>query len=124
MTKKQQKKPPKTQLSSIQLDLFSQFITNDESEVSNSVEYWENIPKYFLTTKQTQALRNTEGLAKPYEWHYTIRNKDGSITPYKVEIQPAFIKQKDGDYKAFFPTKTEENIEEVLKKIFTKQQYR
>jgi hypothetical protein len=36
-----------------------------------------------------------------------------------VTIQPALIKQKDGSYKAFFSSVTEELIEEALKKILT-----
>jgi hypothetical protein len=31
-----------------------------------------------------------------------------------VTIQPALIKQKDGSYKAFFPSVTEELIEEYI----------
>jgi len=46
--KKAGKQPPALPIKSPQYDLFSQFVTNDESEVSNTVEVWESIPKYFL----------------------------------------------------------------------------
>lgn len=121
--KKPDKTPPKKPIKSIQLSLFSQFLANDISEVSNSVEYWESIPKYFLTPKQITKLRTSDGLAKPYEWEYTVKNMEGRVLPYKAEIQPALIKQENGNYTAFFPTKAEETIEEVIKKIFTMQQY-
>ncbi len=121
--KKPEKKPPKEPIKSIQLDLFSQFLANDKSEVSNSVEYWESIPKYFLTPKQITKLRTSDGLAQPYEWEYTVKNMEGRVLPYKAEIQPALIKQENGSYMAFFPTKAEETMEEVIKKIFTEQQY-
>ncbi|GKS70604.1 hypothetical protein W03_26080 [Nitrosomonas sp. PY1] len=121
--KNPEKKPPKEPIKSVQFDLFSQFVANDKSEVSNTVEYWESIPKYFLTPKQITKLRTIDGLAKPYEWDYTVKNMEGRVLPCKSEIQPALIKQEDGNYKAFFPTKAEETIEEVLKKIFTDQQY-
>ena len=112
------KKPPKDPIKSLQLDLFSQFVTNDQSQVSNTIELWERIPKYFFTAKQVEKLRTIDGLAKPYEWAYTENGNE-----YTVSIQPALIKQKDGKYKAFFPGVTEELIEEALKKIFSDQQY-
>ena len=112
------KKPPKDPIKSLQLDLFSQFVTNDLSQVSNTIELWERIPKYFFTAKQVEKLRTPTGHADPYEWKYT-ENGNG----YTVSIQPALIKQKNGSYKAFFPGVTEELIEEALKKIFSDQQY-
>lgn len=91
------KKPPKDPIKSLQLDLFSQFVTNDQSQVSNTIELWERIPKYFFTAKQVEKLRTIDGLAEPYEWAYTENGNE-----YTVSIQPALIKQKDRKYKAFF----------------------
>lgn len=112
------KKFPEILPQSVQYDLFAHFITNDKTEVSNSIEYWEFIPKYFFTPQQIKNLRTKSGHADPFEWHYM----DGN-TPCKVEIQPALIKQKGGKYLAFFPSTTEELVEEALKKILTDQQY-
>jgi len=116
------KKPPSLPIKSVQFNLFAQFVTNDMAEVSNTIEYWENIPKYFLNSKQQDKLRTPEGLAHPYSYHYTLRDNTGNILSYKVKIQPALIEQNDGSHKAFFPSKNEESIEEVLKKVFTDQQ--
>ena len=112
------KEPPKGPVKSIQYDLFRQFVTNDPEEVSNTVELWESIPKYFLTKKQVEKLRNTTGHADPYRWEYIYDGKKCS-----VKIQPALIEQKNGSYKAFFPGVTEELVEESLKKIFSDQQW-
>lgn len=112
------KTPPATTVKSVQMDLFAQFVTNDLEHVSNTVEIWESIPKYFFTPKQMEKLRTREGLAKPYTWKYEYNN-----LPCTVKIQPALIEQKDGGYKAFFPGVTEELVEEALKKILSKQQY-
>ncbi len=117
-TAKQMKKPPKEPIKSLQLDLFSQFVTNDQSQVSNTVELWERIPKYFFTAKQVEKLRTDKGLAEPYKWSYVENG-----TKYIVSIQPALVEQKNGSYKACFPGVTEELIEEALKKIFSDQQY-
>lgn len=112
------KKPPKELIQSVQFDLFSQFITNDPSKVSNTVEVWESIPKYFFTPKQVEKLRTDSGLAKPYKLSYIYND-----IPCAVKIQPALIEQEGGNYKAFFPSLTEELVEETLTKFFTKQQY-
>ena len=112
------RKSLKAPIKSIQYDLFTTFLTNDEGAVSNAIELWDGIPKYFLTSKQQEKIRIDEGLAKPFEWEYSYQSK-----PCTVRIQPALIEQKDGSYKAFFPSVTEELVEEALKKIFTDQQY-
>lgn len=112
------KKPPKKPIKSVQLDLFSQFVTNNKSEVSNTVEVWESIPKYFFTPKQVEKLRTATGHADPYKLKYLYEG-----ISCIVKLQPALIEQKDGRYKAFFPSVTEEFVEEALKKIFTSQQY-
>jgi hypothetical protein len=117
-TKKLQKTPPEAPLKSVQLDLFSQFVTNDQSEVSNTVEVWESIPKYFFTPKQTAKLRTADGLANPYHWDYEYNG-----IACAVKIQPALIEQENGTYKAFFPNVTEELVEEALKKILTIQNH-
>lgn len=112
------KKPPRGPIKSVQYDLFTAFLTNDEGAVSNAIELWDGIPKYFLTPKQQDRLRTPEGLAQSCQWEYSYQGK-----PCKVRIQPALIAQDDGRDKAFFPSVTEEMVEEALKKILTDQQY-
>ena len=88
------KKPPTNIIQSVQFDLFRQFVTNDRSEVSNSIEIWENIPKYFLTPKMVDGLRTETGHADPYKFDYKYQNE--GLT---VRIQPALIEQEDGKYR-------------------------
>jgi hypothetical protein len=118
MSIREKKQPPSEFKKNMHLDLFGQFITNDASEVSNAIEIWESIPKYFFTPRQVVKLRNKTGHADPFKWEFT---RGGSN--YVVKIQPAMIEQKDGSYKAFFPGVTEELVEEALKKILTDQRY-
>lgn len=106
------KRPPAQAKKSLQFEFFGKFITNDESKVSNAIELWEGIPKYFFTPRQVEKLRLDNGLAEPFKWEYTRNN-----ILCAVKIQPALIEQKDGSYKAFFPGVTEELVEESLKKI-------
>ena len=109
--------PPKNVSRSIQYDLFSQFITNNIGKVSNTVEIWESIPKYFFTAKQVEKLRTIDGLAHTHTWQYEYNN-----APCAVKIQPALIAE-NGVEKAFFPGATEELVEEALKKILSDQRY-
>ena len=118
MVETKKKTPPGKAIKSLQYDLFGQFVTNDKNEVSNTVEVWESIPKYFFTARQVKKLRTEKGHADPYQWEYIY---DGQ--PCTVTVQPALIRQKDGSYKAFFPGATEELVEEALKKIFADQHY-
>jgi hypothetical protein len=110
------RQPPKSPVKSVQYDFFSQFVTNDESKVSNSVEIWETIPKYFFTHQQIKKLRNADGLAKPFKFSYEREGQQ-----LTCEIQPTLIEEEDGNYKAYFPSYTEELVEEALKKILTNQ---
>lgn len=103
---------------SFQHDLFSYFVANDTQEVSNTVELWESVPKYFFTPKIMSDLRSDDGLAKTFTWQYSYRG-----ISYTVEIQPAQIKDEKGNFKAYFPGATEELVEEALKKIFTYQRH-
>lgn len=112
------KTPPEKYIKSPQLDLFSQFVTNDSSSVSNTVEIWESIPKYFLTPLQVKKLRTKTGHADPYKFEYVHDD-----VKYLVKIQPALIEQSNGTYKAFFPGVTEELVEEALKKFLTIQNH-
>lgn len=111
-------KPLEKETKSIQMDLFGQFVTNDVNETSNTIEIWESIPKYFFTPKQAEKLRTKTGHADPFKWEFMQNQK-----PCMVKVQPALIEQPDGSYKAFFPSVTEEFVEEALKKILASQQY-
>lgn len=110
------KTPPNKEIKSLQFDLFGEFHDNDKKKVSNTVEIWERIPKYF-PARTLEKLRPEKGQPDPYEWEY-IDDK----CKYTVVIQPALIKE-NGSYKAYFPSATEELIEEALKKILSDQQY-
>lgn len=116
---KMKKNPPENPIQSRQMDLFcNSFVTNEIDNVSNAIEIWESIPKYFFTPAQVNKLRTLDGLAKPYEQQYIHKGIDCTVT-----IQPALIKQENGSYKAFFPSVTEELIEETLKKILADQNF-
>lgn len=110
------KRPPSEEIRSIQYSLFSNFLANETKDVSNTIEMWESIPKYFFSPQMMKKLRTENGLANPFSWAYISNNRS-----FKVVVQPALIEQSDGSYLAVFPSITEELIEEALKKIFAEQ---
>ena len=116
--KKNKKTPPSKEIKSVQFDLFASFVSNNVDAVSNTIEIWEKIPKYFFTARQIEKLRPKTGQPDPYKWTYEESGKE-----YSVVIQPALLEQEDGSYKAFFPSSTEELVEEALKRILTQQNY-
>jgi hypothetical protein len=50
------KEPPEESIKSVQYDLFTQFLSNNKNDVSNMVEVWESIPKYFFTPRNSELL--------------------------------------------------------------------
>lgn len=116
------KSPPKQTVQSLQGDLFSSFLKSPSEEVSNTIDFWDSIPKYHLTNTQIESHRTDSGHADPVRYSYVAKNFQGEDAHYTLEIQPALIKQDEGNYKAFFPTFSEAKIEEVLRKILAEQQ--
>lgn len=110
------KTPPAKEIKSVQYSLFGSFIANDTKDISNTIELWESIPKYFFSPQMMKKLRTEAGLANPYSWEYQSNHRN-----FKVVIQSASIKQPDDSYLSVFPSITEELIEEALKKIFAEQ---
>ena len=61
-TVKQMKKPPKDPIKSLQLDLFSQFVTNDQSWVSNTIELWGEYQSISLQLNKLKSYITIDGL--------------------------------------------------------------
>ena len=97
MAKKPSKVVPQLPIQSDQFDLFRNFIADDKNSVSNTVETWESIPKYFFTAKQIEKIRTKDGLAKPYRWKYLYKGEE-----CEIKIQPALIEIEEGVYRHIF----------------------
>lgn len=107
---------PVSESGSVQQSLFSTFVANDQNEWANTVRTWDAVPKFPLTPQLQASLRDKNGHADPVTWNYRHRDRD-----YSAQLDPVAIKQKDGSFKHFFPSVTEELVEEALKKIFLEQ---
>ena len=114
-----------------QFDLFT-FSLGLPAEHSNTIEFYDSIPKYAITTAKQNRLRDDRGNLKPQKVHFVYRPTsmadDGSkIIPREIPclmtISPALLEEPDGSYKHYFPSTDEELVEEVLRKMLAEQQY-
>lgn len=121
--KKDNKNPPAKAVQSKQYDLFTSFF-GDPKDLSNTIELWDAIPKYSVSARQQNAIRDDRGRLPVHvsEFEYAGQNLDRPAR-CKIKIKPALIEVEEGVFKDFYPSQSEEIIEEVLKKVFTDQQY-
>lgn len=121
--RKDTKTPPALAVQSKQYDLFVSFF-GDPKDLSNTIELWDAIPKYSVTARQQNAIRDDRGRLPVHvaEFQYSSPTLDRPAR-CRIKIKPALIEVEEGIYKDFYPSQSEEIIEEVLKKIFTDQQY-
>ena len=90
-----------------QLLLF-QVLAPADRKFSNTIELYDFIPKYHWG--KVERVNGT--LLHPMEREFECRG-----VRYKVMIQPASIKDKDGTYRSYFPGKREELVEDALRKF-------
>lgn len=109
------KKPPTEQPGSLQYSLFTQFF-GDKDELSNTIELWDGVPKYFVSKQAQMKARDEKGnlplLKKDFEY---------KSVKCKVVIQPAILESKNGKEIASYPSANEELVEDVLRKFFSEQ---
>ena len=105
-----------------QYDLFTTFF-GDRSELSNSIELWDAIPKYAISARKQASLRDEKGRLPVHrqDFQYRANGSDRAAT-ISMRLQPATI-SVDGVDRDFYPSANEELLEEVLRKIFCDQQY-
>jgi hypothetical protein len=113
--------PPPESFSGKQLDLFRNFLCNTSDErdrLSNTIELWDAVPKYFVTRKKMGELRSDDGFLKSIERTFRHRNKLFTVT-----IRPARIIGEDKSEQEFYPSAREELVEDALRKIASEQNH-
>jgi len=99
-----------------QYDLFTNFYGSEES-LSNTIELWDHTPKYFVTEEQQASLRTAEGFLPILKRNFKVHG-----VQWSMEIQPALL-EVDGQQRAFYPSFSEEIVEDALRKIFNQDEY-
>ena len=95
-----------------QLTLF-EFIQPAERRYSNTIELYDFMPKYHWGKTERIHGKFLETLEREF--------KCGGMD-YKIEIAPAFIKDRDGVNRYYYPSKREELVEDALRRFATAQQ--
>lgn len=103
-----------------QLDLFQNFLCNTQHEgdqLSNTIDLWDNIPRYSISRQAMGKLRTAEGFLDLHELTFSYKGNR-----LKVIIQPARIREEDGKTTDYYPSASEELVEDALRKIAAEQQ--
>lgn len=123
-TKKPTPKPasppgPET-FTGVQLDLFQNFLCNTDEErrhLSNTIVFWDGVPKYCISRKEMTGMRTKEGYLPIAEREF---QHNGNV--FIVRIRPARIKDaSSGKEKEYYPSSREELVEDALRKIAADQ---
>ncbi|MFZ6774541.1 hypothetical protein ACO0LB_17700 [Undibacterium sp. SXout7W] len=118
------KKIPTSAFENFQLDLFQKFLCNTDDERSNlgnTIDLWDSIPKYSMSRQAQNKLRSSDGRLKLLKLNCKFGGRG-----YQVVIQPARIEVKDKETDTiseidFYPSSNEELIEDALRKIASEQ---
>ena len=109
----------------MQYELFTTFFGKSKRVLSNTIELWDAIPKYAASPRQQNAGRDRNGRLPVHaqEFEYRPSQRDTPAITCRLKVQPASIEVEPGRFVDFYPSADEELIEEILKKIFSDQQY-
>jgi hypothetical protein len=99
-----------------QLSLFQTFLPEEDLKYSNTIEFYDAVPKYFTNKRQMTEMREGPEGREIYlpTLEREFRYQDNL---YKLEINPARVRDSDGALKEYYPSEQEEIVEEALRKI-------
>lgn len=103
-----------------QYDLFTTLLSpnGEPDQLSNLLSFWDSIPRYSVSRQIQASLRNESGNLPIL--HKEFMSPTGELC--EMELRPARI-VVDGEEKDFYPSETEELIEDILRKIFLQQNH-
>jgi hypothetical protein len=119
-TRKPSGVPPTSAFENVQLNLFQSFLCNTEDErdqLSNTIDLWDSIPRYSVSRLAMTKLRSPEGTLKLLKLDFHYRG-----TRLKAIIQPARLEEDNGETIDYYPSASEELVEDALRKIAADQQ--
>ncbi|SEQ44825.1 hypothetical protein SAMN05421693_13220 [Ectothiorhodospira magna] len=116
-SKQGERTPSGPSFNSMQLQLFQSFLCNSKEEreaLSNTIEFWDSVPKYFVSRQEMSKMRSPEGHLPKIERFF---NHGGRA--FSVKLRPARITDKSGKELEYYPSAREELVEDALRKIAT-----
>ena len=105
--------PPEI-FSTEQLDLFQTFLCNvgEKDKLSNAIDLWDSVPRYSISQLEMNKRRTTDGFLGLLEIRFKYRGLN-----FRAVIQPARIRESDGQVLDYYPSANEELVEDILRKI-------
>lgn len=111
--------PDQPEFDNIQLNLFQNFLCNTGAErerLSNAIDFWDSVPRYSISRQaMTKARLHERFLEKN-----TVTFQYRGVT-YTRTIYPARVTDLDGQHRDYYPSITEELVEDALRKLATDQ---
>jgi hypothetical protein len=98
-----------------QLALFQMFVPEDD-KYSNTIEFYDAIPKYFTNKRQMAEIREGPEGREIYLPTLEREFKHQDVT-YILKIKPARAENRHGNELEYYPSEQEELVEEALRKL-------
>ena len=98
-----------------QLSLFQTFLPA-EDKYSNTIEFYDAVPKYYTNKRQMAEMREGPEGREIYLPTLEREFRHRNVT-YRLEINPARVRDSDSIIKEYYPSEQEEIVEEALRKI-------
>ena len=102
-----------------QLGLFQAFLANTDrhkEKLSNAVDLWDSVPRYAMSRQEMGKLRIQDEFLRPHEVRFQHRG-----STYTCVITPAYTTDLDGKGRYFYPSASEELVEDALRKLAVEQ---
>jgi hypothetical protein len=98
-----------------QLSLFQTFLP-EADKYSNTIEFYDAIPKYFTNKRQMAEMREGPEGREIYlpTFEREFKHQD---TTYSLKIKPARAEDRHGRELEYYPSEQEEIVEEALRKL-------
>ena len=103
-----------------QLNLFQSFLYNRDEErdkLSNIIDLWDSVPRYSVSRQAMHKSRKHGSILKKHTAQFQYMNRTLTCT-----ITPARVTDLDGEERDYYPSATEEIVEDALRKLATDQQ--
>lgn len=116
---------PTTAFSNQQLNLFQSFLANDDAQrdiLSNAVDLWDSIPRYSLSRRRQEVLRQPGGYLpiRKITFQYRGIALTAVIRPARLELRDD-ADRPTGENVEYYPSAREELIEHALRRLATEK---
>jgi hypothetical protein len=116
---------PTTAFENQQLNLFQDFLANTDDErdaLSNAIDLWDSIPRYAMSRKKQEEIREPKGFLpiRKVDFHYRGKAYTAQIRPARLEVRDE-KGRPTGETIEYYPSAREELIEHALRKLAAEQ---